>query len=52
MAPPGCRFFGDDIDIGPSVVLTALSVRKLIKLILKLNFRLITRPLGRLKASN
>jgi len=41
---------GDDIDVGPSVVLTALSGGKLIKLILKINFLLISRAIARFNA--
>ena len=42
--------FGNDIDVGPSVVLTALAGGKFNKLILKLNFLLISRALARFNA--
>ena len=38
--------FGNDIEVGPLVVLTALSGGKLSKLILKFNFLLISRNLA------
>ena len=42
--------FGNDIDVGPLVVLTALSGGKLSKLILKFNFLLISRALAQFDA--
>ena len=42
--------FGNDIEVGPLVVLTALSGGKLSKLILKFNFLLISRALARFDA--
>ena len=41
---------GNDIAVGPSMVLTALSGGKLNKLILKFNFLLISRALARFDA--
>ncbi len=43
-------FLGNDIEVGPLVVLTALSGGKLNKLILKFNFLLISRALARFDA--
>ena len=42
--------FGNDIEVGPLVVLTALSGGKLSKLILKFNFLLNSRALARFDA--
>jgi hypothetical protein len=45
----GCFRLGNDIDVGPLVVLTALTGGKLSKLILKFNFLFIPRQGNRTK---